>query len=152
MSPIDMALALGTFLVSASVGVVVHECAHAAILRAFGIPYRMKWLPREDGQPVLGAAVGALARVTPAALPADCPAWRLRLAAMAPLVLLAPFALVPAGVVADPFATGTPAVAMAAAGWLACAVPSPGDFSLLWHAERAIERHAGDGRPLAGSG
>jgi len=140
MSPIDFALAIGAFLLAASLGIVVHECTHAVTLRVFGIPFEMEWLPGEGTRPLLGAANGAIARVTPVALPAGCPAWQLRVAAMAPLVLLAPFVLVGAGVIADPFA-GQPATAMAAAGWLACAVPSPGDFSLLWHAEREIDRH-----------
>lgn len=141
MTPIDLTLALAAFGATASVGIVVHEFAHALTLRCFGIPYRMEWLPRDGGQPLRSVAIGAFARVTPIALPPGCPAWRLRVAAMAPLLLLAPFALVPTGIVADPFSAG-PMVAMAAAGWLACALPSPSDFSLLWQAERAIELHA----------
>lgn len=142
MSPIDLPLALLAFGLAASLGIVVHECAHAVTLGAFGIPYRMEWLPSDGDGPVLGAAIGAFARVTPLDLPAACPAWQLRVAAMAPLALLAPFALVAAGVVADPFAGDAPIRAMAAAGWLACALPSPGDFSLLFHAEQAIETGA----------
>lgn len=145
MSPIELPLALLSFGLAASLGIVVHECAHAVTLSAFEIPYRMEWLPSDGEGPVLGATVGAFARVTPLDLPADCPAWQLRIAAMAPLVLLAPFALVAVGVVADPFAADAPIVAMAAAGWLACALPSPGDFSLLWHAEQAIENGAVSG-------
>lgn len=152
MTPIDLAFAVGAFLLAASVGVVVHEFAHAAVLRTFGIPHRMEWLPRGDDRASLGAvAAGAFARVTPLALPADCPPWRLRLAAMAPLSLLAPFALVGAGVVADPFAAGNPMVRMVALGWLACAVPSPGDFSLLFHAAEAIGRRADGGETAEGA-
>jgi hypothetical protein len=131
---------VGAFILAASLRVVVHECAHAVTLRVFGIPYRTEWLPLDDGRPLRSAAIGAVARVTPGA-PLECSAWRLRTAAVAPLVLLAPFVLVRAGVLADPLAD-QPTVAMAAAGWLARAMPSPSDFSLSWHAGRAIDEHA----------
>jgi hypothetical protein len=63
---------------------------------------------------------------------------------MMPLVLAVPLPLVALGVLPDPFASGSPYEAAVALGRLACALPSPQDFSLLWHAERAIEE-----RPLA---
>lgn len=149
MSPIEFIGATVVLLAAASVGVVAHEFAHALTLRAFGVPYRLEWLPDEAGGPVRAAAAGAFARVTPVDLSSDVPAWHLRVAAMAPLVLAVPFVLVAAGLIPDAFATGNRLVGMAAVGLLACALPSPADFSLLWHAERAIrtESPAGGADP-----
>jgi hypothetical protein len=54
-----------------------------------------------------------------------------------PLTLALAFVLVPFGVVPDPFATGGLAAQLAVVGWLACAIPSPQDFSVVWYAHRA---------------
>jgi hypothetical protein len=35
------------------------------------------------------------------------------------------------------FATGSLAAQLALVGWLACAIPSPQDFSVVWYAHRA---------------
>jgi hypothetical protein len=51
--------------------------------------------------------------------------------------MLAPLALVPAGLVGDPFATEGVA-RFAVLGWMACALPSPQDFSVLWYADEAL--------------
>lgn len=142
MSPSTLALAAAVLVLSASVGVVAHEFAHAVVLRACGVSYRLEWLPADAGGPVRAAAVGAFARVTPVGLSPDVSPWHLRIAAMAPLVLATPFALLAAGVLPEPLGVGNPFVRMAAVGLLACAVPSPADFSLLFHAERAIEGEA----------
>ena len=58
---------------------------------------------------------------------------------MMPFVLVTPFVFVGVGLVGDTFIYGTGYETAVAVVWLARAVPSPQDFSLLWYAERAIE-------------
>jgi len=58
---------------------------------------------------------------------------------MMPFVLVTPFVFVGVGLVGDTFIYGTGYETAVAVVWLACAVPSPQDFSLLWYAEQAIE-------------
>ena len=123
-------------------GTVTHELSHAVALRAFGVPVEISWLPGRERTGLLRAALaGGWAAVSPRAVPRDLQPWRLRVAAMMPLLLAAPLALVGLGVLTDPFAGDTLYRAAAAVGWLACALPSPQDFSVLWYAEAAIEEH-----------
>lgn len=124
---------------TAAVGVLVHELSHATALYLAGVPCRIEVLPGRGSSGRFRVGVGGpLARVTPTRLPEDQPPWTLRAAALMPLVLAAPFVLVVAGVLANPFAAGEGPLALAAIAWLACAIPSPGDFSLVWYPERAI--------------
>ena len=126
--------------VTVVVGTITHEFSHAFALRVFGVRFEMSWLPERDRTGLLRASIaGDWAAVRPRALPHDFEPWRLRVAAMMPLVLAVPLPLVALGVLPDPFASGNPYEVAVALGWLACALPSPQDFSLLWHAERAIE-------------
>lgn len=137
MSPVELPLAVCSLLLSVAVGLAVHELAHAAVLRASGVPCDLEWFP--DGAGLLGAGLaGRWATVTPRRVPEGLAPWRLRAAAMAPLSLALPFALVALGVVPDPLATGDLPLQLAVVGWLACALPSPQDFSVLWYADRAL--------------
>ena len=78
-----------------------------------------------------GIVLGLLTGYTVGAGTPDGPSW----------TLVVPFALVPLGVVPDPFALGNPVVAAAAIGWAGCALPSPQDFALVWYPERALAAH-----------
>lgn len=138
MTPIEILGAVLALAVTVSVGVVVHELAHALTLRAFSVPYRIEFLPGDTGPVPRSRSLGGLASVTPVSVPPGLAPWRLRVAAMTPLALAAPLALVALGVVPDPFATGDVLLQMVVVGWLACALPSPGDFALLWHADEAL--------------
>jgi len=136
---LDLAVAAAALCLAVGVGTVAHECCHAAVLSLGGVPYEVDWLPERDGATLLRAgALGTWAAVTPRRLPDDTSPWLLRVAAFAPLALAAPGALVLAGALPDPTAAGEPAVVGATLGWLACALPSPRDFSLVWYAEEAI--------------
>ncbi|MFD1562226.1 hypothetical protein ACFR99_01405 [Haloarchaeobius amylolyticus] len=119
-----------------AVGLVAHEWAHATVLRLAGVDYAISYLPgRSDGLVAL-MATHPWAVVFPQPT-GDEPAWILRLAALAPAVLAIPvFGLGLAGYVT----TDTPVVAAAAIGWLACALPSPQDFSVVFYAGRLLER------------
>lgn len=123
------------------VGTVSHELLHAAALRAFGVPHDIVWLPRRPDVGSLRASItGELARVELHDLPPDLSPWALRVAALMPLLLATPLALVPLGVLPDPFGSENPYLIAATLGWTACALPSPQDFSLVWYAERTIAR------------
>lgn len=143
MNPSELVVAVFVLAGSVGVGIVAHELAHAVTLRTFGISYRIEWFPdrRDDG--LLGAIlVGKLVAVTPHSISGEKAAGRLRVAAVTPLTLVSPLALVPLGVLPDPFATGDLYLKVAVIGWSACALPSPQDFSVLWHAERALTERA----------
>lgn len=139
----ELLLAGGALLLTLGVGTVAHEFAHVLILRALGVPFDLDWLPdRVDADPAAASFSGRWATVTPRAIPADLPPWGLRVAALAPLALATPMALVVAGVLPDPIGTGNLAIVAVSLAWFACALPSPQDFSLFWHAEAAIEEHS----------
>ena len=139
MSPVELLAAVTTLFSTVAVGLVTHELAHAAALRVSGIPYDVEWFPGSDADASLGTGLaGRWATVTPTRVPEGVAPWRLRVAAMAPLLLTLPFVAVAVGAVPDPLAAGNPSLQLAAVGWLACALPSPQDFSVLWYADRAL--------------
>ncbi|WP_459191446.1 hypothetical protein [Halosimplex sp. J119] len=148
MTPIQLLAAVAALAVAVSIGLVAHELAHAAVLRAAGVPHTIDWFPGKDGGLLQAGLRGEWAAVRPRPV-AETPAWLLRLSAMMPLALIAPLALVPAGVVADPFAAEGVA-RFAVLGWMACALPSPQDFSVLWYADRAVDDAAEAAESTAG--
>jgi hypothetical protein len=151
VSPAEL-LGAGLVLVAAvAVGTIAHELSHAVALRAFGVPYELEWLPARDGAGLLRASVsGGWARVKPRGIPRGLSPWSLRTAALMPLLMSTPLALAALGVVPDPLRTGDPYLSAAAIGWLACALPSPQDFSLFWYAERVIARRVRERERRAG--
>lgn len=141
MEPVELVAAVAVLGVSLGVGTVAHELSHALTLRALGVACDIEWLPANHTSGLVNIG-GSFATVTPRAVPSDLAPWRLRLAALMPLTLATPIPLVLAGVLPDPLAAGDPLVASAAVGWFACGLPSPQDFSLVWHAETALDRYA----------
>jgi hypothetical protein len=139
---VDQGTLLGAgvvLLATVVVGTVVHELSHAAALRAFSVPHEIEWLPlRADVGTLRASITGEWARVVPYDLPPGRSPWALRVAALMPLLLATPLALVPLGVLPDPFGSDNPYLIAATLGWTACALPSPQDFSLVWHAERCV--------------
>lgn len=128
-------------VVAVGAGTVVHELSHAVVLRAAGVSFELQWLPRTDDTAPLHASIaGGLASVELRTIPADLSPWRLRTAALMPFLLATPFAFVVLGIVPDPFQTGNSILSAALIGWLACALPSPQDFSMFWYAGRIISR------------
>ncbi|WP_290811520.1 hypothetical protein [Halovivax sp.] len=125
------ALALGV-----TAGLLAHEGCHAAVLRAGGIDYAVTFFPGSDGRPLgrLASCPWAVVRPNPTGRE---PAWLLRAAALAPLSLSVPvFALVAAG---HPPTGDAPIGAALALGWLACAIPSPQDFSVAFYAHQVLD-------------
>ncbi len=125
-----------TLALAVAVGLVVHEWSHAAVLRLARVEYAVSYLPgRGDGLVAL-VTTRPWAAVHPRPTGAE-PPWVLRLAALAPALLALPvFGLALAG----HLTAETPIVTAAAIGWLACALPSPQDFSVAFHAGRLLER------------
>lgn len=140
MSPAEM-LGAGLVLVAAVTGgTIAHELAHLVALRIWGIPCSLEWLPRSDGAGLLRASIsGGWATVRLHGIPRGFSPWRLRVAALTPLLLAAPLALVSLGLFTDPIRAGDAYLSAALIGWTACALPSPQDFSLCWYAERLVD-------------
>lgn len=139
MDPLALVGAFGVLGLTLCLGTVAHEYAHALALRAFGVDYRIDWFGDRSGADRLRAGLlGTWASVTPL-VSAETSPLALRIAGLMPLTLLFPFVLVSLGLVPDPLAIGHPLVVAAAVGWLACALPSPADFSTVWYAHRLVE-------------
>ncbi len=119
-------------------GTIVHELVHAVVLHVSGVEYRIHWRYHPTRHRHEAGSVGALASVEPQALPPDLPPWHLRVAALSPLVLATPLLAIALGILPDPFASDNLYLHAAFIGWLACALPSPQDFSLVFHAATII--------------
>lgn len=116
------------------VGLVAHEWAHALVLRLAGIDYTMTYFPGRTGG--LGGTLLSCpwAVVHPHPNAGD-PPWQLRLAALAPFALTIPVLLGAFfGILQN-----SSAISGFAIGWLACAIPSPQDFSVAFYAHRRTE-------------
>lgn len=145
MLVLDLTLAALALLTAVALGTVVHELVHASVLEAAGVPYRLQWLAGQSDATLGSGLVGTWASVELRGLPDDCSPWTLRVASLAPLVLAVPLLAIPAGIVADPFAGDRLLLQAAVLGWMACALPSPADFSIVWHAETVLDRDDLDG-------
>ncbi|WP_254532520.1 hypothetical protein [Natrinema gelatinilyticum] len=133
-----------TLSLAVAAGMLAHEWMHALVLRLGRVEYSVSYFPgRADGlRSVLTTRPWAAVHPRPTG---GEPPWILRLAALAPALLAIPvFGLGLAGHVT----TETPIVTAAAVGWLACALPSPQDFSVAIHAHRLLERTRESNAPL----
>lgn len=139
MTLLDIVAAALIVLCAVGLGTVAHELAHAAVLRAVGVEVRFQWLHHGgEGTSLRACLTGTWASVEMQSIPAGLPAWPLRTAALAPLALASPLALVAAGVLPDPFLTDSLSLKLAVVGWLACGLPSPQDFATVFHAEDLV--------------
>lgn len=139
MMGVDVVLAGLALALTVLAGLVAHEWSHALVLRATRIEYTIAYFP--DRTAGLGGLLASCpwAVVRPRPTGRESP-WALRFAALAPLSLAVPvFALGLSGVVPADTPIGT-AIAL---GWLACAIPSPQDFSVAFYAHRALEATSG---------
>ncbi|WP_136715331.1 hypothetical protein [Halorientalis salina] len=144
MSTIELFTAGCVLLGTVAIGTVIHELSHAAALRAFGVPYAITWLPGENEGFHNGWPFGALASVSPLPTRRDISPFALRTAAVMPVLMTIPVVLALLGILPDPVASGNVTGTAVVVGWLACALPSPRDFSLVWHAEKAVEETRND--------
>ena len=132
----ELLVASGVLALSVSIGLIAHEWSHALVLRLAGIEHDVVYVPGRDEGVVAALASCRWAAVHPRPDGTESP-WVFRLAAMMPLVLTLP--------VLGVALTGTlrlddPIVVAAALGVLACAIPSPQDFSVAFYAHRLLER------------
>lgn len=139
MNPAEL-LGAGFVLVAAvTAGTIAHELSHLVALRTWGVSCTLEWFPHSDGAGLFRASIsGGWATVRLHGVPRRFSPWRLRAAALTPLLLATPLALVLLGVISDPIHAGNTYLTAALIGWIACALPSPQDFSLCWYAERVI--------------
>jgi hypothetical protein len=141
MNAVDVGSA-GLLLMALVVGgTMLHELLHAAVLSASGVPFTIRWFSPTDVTDLRSWASGGWATVRPDSYPPGVSPWQLRLAALAPMVMALPVLLVAAGVVPDPFPAGSVLFELAAVASMACAIPSPSDFSVVWHADRLLDEH-----------
>jgi len=150
LPPTELVAAVLALLAALCVGTVVHELLHAGILRAAGASVEIHWGSDGRSDRHWAAITGSLAAVRLRGVPPALSPWHLRVASLAPLVLAAPLLLIAVGVVPDPFSGTDYVVQFALIGWLACALPSPQDFSVCWHATDVVDAGTpaatGDGR------
>lgn len=138
-SPIELVAAVLALLAALGVGTVVHELLHAGVLRAAGATVDVHWGSDGQSERHWAALTGSLAAVRLRHVPPTLSAWHLRVASLAPLVLATPLVAIGAGIVPDPFGGPDYLVQFALIGWLACALPSPDDFSVFWHAADVLD-------------
>lgn len=148
MSSVELLVAGLVLLVTVGIGTVVHELLHATCLRAAGVPFEIEWLHGGRSGPLGGWLGGTWASVRMTAIPETLRPWQLRVAALSPLLLAASVTPIAVGLVPDPFVGDDYVPQALVLGWLACALPSPADFSLVWYASTVIDE--GDPRPGSG--
>ena len=125
-------------LLSVTVGVLVHELLHVVVLRTAGVRCSVAVRPAGDGSGFQTLVSGSWASVEMESVPTNCSLWRLRAAAMAPLSMLLPVGVY-AWFVTTGVVTSSLLGSMVVIGWMACALPSPADFSIVWHTDEARE-------------
>lgn len=135
----ELAGAAVLLLGSVCIGTVVHELSHAAVLRALGVPYRIDWSPTRSRERFGAGRYASWAAVVPAAGHPNGSLWGVRLAALAPLGMAAPFLSIPLGIVPESALTGNAMWLAVTVAWLGCALPSPQDFSLFWYPRRLTD-------------
>lgn len=142
MQTIALAGAGMVLLLTVGVGIVAHELSHAAVLYLLGIQCDIDIEPERCGPGQFDAWIfGTGAAVTPREISPGTSAWAMRLSSVAPLILAVPFVTVVTGTVPDPLQADSLLLTAWTVGWLACAIPSPQDFSVFWYAERAVAEH-----------
>ena len=134
MTGLELGLAGLAVVLAVGAGLVAHEWSHALILRVAGVDHSLEYLPDRTDGVVVALASTRWARVRPQPTGRE-PPWVLRLAALMPLTLALPVLGLGVG---GYLSSENLVVPLAAAGWLACAIPSPQDFSVAFYAHRIL--------------
>jgi hypothetical protein len=134
-----------------AVGICVHELLHLVPLHLADADYAIRLLPEGESASETGSTTGpatwtspqsaltsGLVRVEVIRVPSETPDWLLRVAATLPLVLALPLVLVGAGVVPDPLTTGDHLAAVVLIAVTGCGLPSPADWSVVWHGSKRL--------------
>lgn len=123
-------------------GLPAHEWSHATVLRAAGVEYDVAFFPDRGGSLLGLLASCPWAQVRPLPSAGD-PPWVFRVAALAPASLVLPVAAL--GLTGYVPGSEWPVRTAFAIGWLACAVPSPRDFSVAFYAHDVLAGMSGAG-------
>lgn len=144
--PMDAALhwlTLGlALLATVVVGICVHELLHLVPLYLADADYTIIVLPDDDPTgptawtTLQSTLSSGLVRVEITHVRPSTPDWVLRVAAMLPLVLALPLLLIGVGVVPDPLAADDHLAAVVFIALTGCGLPSPADWSVVWHGSR----------------
>jgi hypothetical protein len=134
-------------LVTLVVGICVHELLHVLPLSFTDAEYTVSLLPNTGGNTssptgwtaLQNLVTGSLVRVEVTRVPDATPDWVLRMAALLPILLALPLALVVAGVVPDPIATGDHVSTVALIALTGSGLPSPADWSVVWYGSDITE-------------
>ncbi|WP_135854574.1 hypothetical protein [Halorussus salinus] len=129
----------GVLVVTVAVGVCVHELLHVLPLSFTDAEYAVTLFPSDGESAFQNALTGSLVRVEVTDLPDATPEWLVRGAALAPLALALPLALVAVGVLPNPVATGDQLGTVALLAVTGCGLPSPADWSVVWHGSELAE-------------
>lgn len=133
-------LALGSLLVvTLALGVCVHELLHLVPLSFTDAEYTISVLPDAGESALQNAVTGGLVRVEIAHVPDATPDWVLRVAALLPVLLALPLALVLAGLLPNPVTAGDHAGTVALVALTGCGLPSPADWSVVWYGSDLAE-------------
>lgn len=119
-------------------GVVSHELLHVLVLRLSGAACTVEVLPDGGDDRHLVAGLGGPLVHVDIEQSEDVSPRHLRIAALVPFALAFPLVLIVAGVLPNPFLTGSTGGKLMLIGWVACSIPSPQDFSLAWYPARAL--------------
>lgn len=135
-------LAVVALLTSVAVGVMVHECLHLIALRRAGVTCSLVLAPRREGRGFDNLATDHLASVELESVPETFSPGYLRLAGLAPLAMV-PVAAGYVALVQYGLAADTLVGSAALIGWLACALPSPADFAIVWRPVETMRQLSG---------
>lgn len=137
----ELLLAGGVLLATVCIGTLAHEWSHLLVLRLTGITYSIEYLPgRHAG--LVGALASSPWAVVRPHLRGHESTVTLRCAALMPLTLTLP--VIGLAIAGSLPGADQPIAIAGLIGWLACALPSPNDFSVVWHAPTVLERSAAD--------
>jgi hypothetical protein len=126
-------------LVTLAVGVFAHELLHLLGLSFTDAEYTVTVLPDAGESSLQNAVASGLVRVEITRVPDSTPDWMLRVAALLPVLLALPLALVLAGELPDPIAAGDHAATVALVALTGCGLPSPADWSVVWYGSELAE-------------
>jgi len=135
MVELEVVIAGCGLVLAVAAGLVAHEWTHALVLTLARVEYTVSFAPERTGGIVAMLASCPWAVVRPQPTGRE-PPWIFRLAALAPLVLAVPVLV---GIDTGAVTPESPITTAVAIGWLACAIPSPQDFSVAFYAHSALE-------------
>jgi len=138
-SPLHWLAVGGVLLGTLALGVCAHELLHLVPLWFTDAECVVQFLPASDGSTFQNALTGSLVRVEVTHVPEPTPEWLVRGAAVLPLVLALPLALVGVGVLPNPVAAGDHLGTVALLAVTGCGLPSPADWSVVWNGSEVAE-------------